>query len=258
VDNELQVAAVGDIFKFTTGGKREFIRIATKNSPTSWLVDRSVGLDNSRTHDSGEPLRAECEANRWNDYGEGGKLYWDFINDPNGDNGAYHTRSTSILTDAHGDYKPGYYMAHLYTGGAGYGICQGTLLAGIVDCVPDITITASGKCGTFEGKSAPCTAGGNDYQTHNSSIHQVDALASERTWGLDGIQFLKAAGFNPSGITNVSGSLWEFTNTALDRKYFAVPPREIKLRTRLVITISTASRRRSTSAALEVQSETFS
>jgi hypothetical protein len=104
--NELQVAQVGDVFRFMDGN-REFVKIVTKNSPTSWLVQRSVGRDNAIAHNSGATMRAECYSNQWEEYGEGGKLFWDFLNDPNGDDGDYHTRGASTMGDGHGQYNAG-------------------------------------------------------------------------------------------------------------------------------------------------------
>jgi hypothetical protein len=220
-DAELQVAAVGDVFRIEGTGNRELVRLATKNSPTSWVIDRSWGLDPSRAHDSGESMRALCAAKKTLEYGDNANVFWDFINDPNGDDPDYHTRDWADFVGGHGHYTAGYRMNH-FSGNQGYGVKQGTLLAGIVDQDADFTIGMSGKCGTFHGKSAPCIPDGETWQSHNSSAHQVLVSGPEKAWGMDGVPYrgVGASDLQLGSLTNVSGDLWKGTNTDLDRKYF--------------------------------------
>lgn len=188
-DDFLQAAETGDVFAIDS----EYIRIGTKNSPTSWTIVRGVNGSTPASHSNGATFNATCA----NKPGAGPTEYvgtpmmvWDFLGDPYG-------------MDATGTYTwlnsyTGHESIRLNTLVANKSTAQSAEGTYILTTVKDPTYAANvPEASTFAGKAAP--GPGNTWQQHPNNGH-ISASASERKFFFDVRPFQGGGGVNPATV----------------------------------------------------------
>lgn len=185
-DKFLQAAETGDVFAIDS----EYIRIGTKNSPTSWTIVRGVNGSTPASHSNGATFNATCA----NKPGAGPAQYisapmmvWNFLGDPYG-------------MDATGTYTwlnayIGHQTVRLNVIVNNKSVALAAEGADILATVKDPAYTASvPEAATFAGKAAPSS--GNTWQQHPNNAH-VAASATERKFFFDVRPFEGGGGVNP-------------------------------------------------------------
>ena len=204
LDHFLQTTAAGDIF--IMGSER--LRIVTKNSATSWLVDRGWGNSTTAAHTNGATMQARCKDKGLS---VSGIPFWQYLGSPDATNPAFYVVDDGPVYSSHHAHHGSWRIGATAWSTCGGGLPSNALCSG----ADAYTIKDSP---TFAGGVA--SLAGNAWEKHPTSALQVAARAEERVLGWDIPAFKTSSALGPTGITNVSGSLWKFTNSNLERKLF--------------------------------------
>jgi uncharacterized protein (TIGR03437 family) len=208
----LMNAQPGDVFQIVGGTGWDFLQITQKLSPTMWTVQRTVTGTTPPAYPSGTLLSAFCSAIQLNIPNQGAYTYWDFLNDPHGQQMTVEKQ----LTGGHIVQRSNY---RIMESSDGYSVVTPgfpqTLNQPRSYHVVGNPPWAGAQAGNF-GYGL-----GYAYQQHES-YENYDATGPGRSnWFVDSVPFAGAFGYTPS-LTPVAGAsqVYKYTPTRLNRGIF--------------------------------------
>ena len=193
----LMDAQPGDVFRLPSSQGYDFLRIATKNSPTSWVVERLVTGTTAAVHQAGEQMYAFCNSRSLDQPYRSTVAYWDFLKDPYGRDSSGKTWVTEkVLAGAHTTQRGNYRIMAAY------------------DIVTPGVPSSWNQPVTFSIDSNPTWAGQrvglnsrilpNTYQSHPSYENYLATEPGRGNWFTDTLPFIGSS-LQGSSVSSVSG-----------------------------------------------------
>lgn len=191
--------------------ENEIVVLASFVSGTTWnLVARGGQGFTPHAHSNGATVRAGCTAHDPNDYTEASIAAWNFIADPHGnDTTGVNLQQINDGVNGHQGWANGRKI------GSGW---KGCAVSDVVPCAPTLTFTNSPA---FNGVTK--NAGGNAWMQHAAPPHQSLASTSEKQWGMDFNLPYNDPDMNGYVLTNVTGTLFKYTNSGYTFDFKSLP-----------------------------------
>ena len=196
----LQNDAPGDVFVFMDG-TNERVKITSKQTPTSLVVQRGYGGTHPAVHAPGAQMRTTCNASK-------GVLFWDFIHDPHGVDatGTYYYPDNPREHGGHRAFLQPHNSPVAWDVMEGWLIRTGYPMPQLFKEPPSFYVeVAPSFAGFVAGNNS------NGYMEH-PSYDQVLAPPAEQLWFLDVTPFLGLP-YADSAIP-ISGSLYKLNFAA--------------------------------------------